>query len=171
MGIRFMRRIIAAAFCAALFAPAAAVAADTYEIMGKDGKKIGDLSLAASPHGTLIDMTVEAGALSPGKHGLHFHETADCSDAGQFKKSGSHAGHGEGKHGLLNPNGPEPGDLPNLVASQDGSAAVQLFTGLIKLDALKDANGSALIIHAQADDHMSQPIGKSGDRVACAAIK
>lgn len=166
-----MTRTFAAALLAATFAPGVALAADAYEILGKDGKKIGELSLTAAPSGTLIELDVAAGSLEPGKHGLHFHETADCSDAGQYKKSGSHAGHGEGKHGLLNPNGPEPGDLPNLIAAADGSAKVELFTGLIKLDELKDQNGSALIIHAKPDDHKSQPIGGAGDRIACAAIK
>lgn len=166
-----MKRILAAAAIAAIFAPAAASAADTYEILGKDGKKIGDVTLTPAPSGVLIDIEVAPGSLTAGKHGLHFHETADCSDTGQYKKSGSHAGHAEGKHGLLNPNGPEPGDLPNLIALSDGSAQAGLFTNLIKLDELKAENGSALIIHADKDDHISQPIGKAGDRVACAAIK
>lgn len=166
-----MNRIFAAALCAAVLSPAAALAADTYEILGKDGKKIGDVTLAKAPPGVLIDIEVQPGGLTAGKHGLHFHETADCSDVGQYKKSGAHAGHAEGKHGLLNPNGPEPGDLPNLIALPDGSAQAELFTNLIKLDGLKDQNGSALIIHADKDDHVSQPIGKAGDRVACAAIK
>ncbi|PZQ17784.1 MAG: superoxide dismutase [Ancylobacter novellus] len=166
-----MTRTIAAALLAAALSPAVALAADTYEILGKDGKKIGDLTLMAAPAGALLEIEIAPGALSAGKHGLHFHETADCSDVGQYKKSGSHAGHAEGKHGLLNPNGPEPGDLPNLVVAADGSAKVELFTGLIKLDQLKDENGSALIIHAKPDDHTSQPIGGAGDRIACAAIK
>lgn len=162
----------AAGLCAALVAsPLAAQTADTFEILGKDGKRVGEVTLTASPHGTLIDLEVAPGSLPAGKHGMHFHETADCSDIGEYKKSGSHAGHGEGKHGLLNPNGPEPGDLPNLIVLSDGSAQAALFTSFIKLDGLKDANGSALIIHADKDDHMSQPIGNAGARVACAAIK
>lgn len=166
-----MKRLIAAALCATALAPAAAFAAETYEIVGNDGKKIGEAALTASPHGTLLGVKVEAGGLKPGKHGLHFHEKADCSDMAKFEKSGKHAGHGEGKHGLLNPNGPEPGDLPNLVAEADGSAEAEFFTQLVKLDELKDADGSALLIHADADDQMSQPIGKAGARVACAMVK
>ncbi|MFD1330491.1 superoxide dismutase family protein [Methylopila musalis] len=150
---------------------ASAPAPDTYEILGKEGKRIGEASFTASPHGVLIDITVEAGALPPGKRGLHLHEKGDCSDHGEFKKAGSHEGHGEGKHGLLNPNGPEPGDLPNLIVLSDGSAQAALFTNLVKLDQLKDGDGSALIIHAEKDDHISQPIGNAGARVACAAIK
>lgn len=145
--------------------------AETYEILGKDGKKIGDLSLTAAPKGVLMDVEIAAGSLTAGKHGMHFHATADCSDVGEYKKSGSHAGHAEGKHGLLNPNGPEPGDLPNLIVLADGSAQAALYTGLIKLDDLKDADGSAFIIHAEKDDHISQPIGGAGARIACASVK
>lgn len=169
-----MKRILAAAALAGLFATAASAEAptgDTYEILGKDGKKIGDVTLTKAPKGVLIDIMVSPGSLTAGKHGLHFHENADCSDTGEYKKSGSHAGHAEGKHGLLNPNGPEPGDLPNLIALPDGSAQTGLFTQLITMDELKADNGSALIIHADKDDHISQPIGKAGARVACASIK
>ena len=37
--------------------------------------------------------------------------------------------------------------------------------------ALRDADGSALVIHASPDDHMSQPIGGAGGRIACAVIR
>ncbi|MBB3974495.1 superoxide dismutase family protein [Hansschlegelia beijingensis] len=166
-----MKRSLAAALCVVVLAPAAAFAADSYDILGKDGSKIGQVKLTGAPQGTLIDIELVGGSLTPGRHGLHFHQSGDCSDVGQYKKSGSHVGHAEGKHGLLNPNGPEPGDLPNLVVAQDGSAQVNLFTSLVKIDELKDQDGSALIIHANEDDQISQPIGKAGDRVACASIK
>jgi Cu-Zn family superoxide dismutase len=164
-----MKRLLAALAIAA--APLSAHAADTIDMLGKDGKKIGEVTLTAAPKGVLIDIDIKPGGLPAGKHGLHFHETADCSDIGEYKKSGAHAGHGEGKHGLLNPNGPEPGDLPNLIVLADGSAQAALYTDLIKLDDLKDANGSALLIHADKDDHMSQPIGGAGARIACGVIK
>lgn len=166
-----MKRLIAAALCAAALTPAAALAADTYEIMGKDGKKIGEATLNEGPEGVLMAVAIQPGGLTPGKHGLHFHQTGDCSDVGKFEKSGKHAGHGDGEHGLLNPDGPEPGDLPNIVAFSDGSASAEFFTTLIDLDDLKEDDGSALLIHANADDQKSQPIGGAGGRVACAVIK
>ncbi|MFC7053534.1 superoxide dismutase family protein [Hansschlegelia quercus] len=165
-----MKRMFAAAALAAAL-PLSAHAADTIDMLGKDGKSIGQVTLTAAPKGVLIDIDIKPGGLPAGKHGLHFHETADCSDVGEYKKSGSHAGHGEGKHGLLNPGGPEPGDLPNLIVLADGSAQAALYSNLIKLDELKDANGSALLIHADKDDHMSQPIGGAGARIACGSIK
>jgi len=81
--------------------------------------------------------------------------------------------HDQSKHGLLNPDGPDEGDLPNLYAAQDGSANAEVWseTPLNGEGGLKDGDGSALIIHANEDDHTSQPIGGAGDRVACAVIK
>jgi Cu/Zn superoxide dismutase len=81
---------------------------------------------------------------------------------------------GDAQHGLLNPEGPEEGDLPNIHAAADGSANAELSSESIMLmgpQGLKDSDGSALVIHASEDDHLSQPIGNAGARVACAVIK
>ncbi|MGE3303224.1 MAG: superoxide dismutase family protein [Hyphomonadaceae bacterium] len=153
-------------------------------IHGLDGKPIGKAALSDAPSGVLIRLSLEPGALAPGWHGLHLHEKAVCSDvsAGGYKLSGGHVGHGMGgkAHGLLNPAGPEPGDLPNIYIPEKAAGVVmaEFFTPFASLSAtpvagraaLLDADGSALIIHAKADDHMSQPIGGAGDRIACAAI-
>ena len=78
--------------------------------------------------------------------------------------------------GLLNPEGPDDGDLPNIHAGEDGMVRAELFTGSARLAEngpgqwLWDEDGSAVVIHASPDDHRSQPIGGAGDRVACAVI-
>ncbi|WP_292070620.1 superoxide dismutase family protein, partial [Brevundimonas sp. UBA7534] len=95
-----------------------------------------------------------------------------------FTSSGAHINHAEPKapHGLLNPNGPDDGDLPNIYAGADGKVNAELFTTRARISAegpgqwLWDQDGSAIIIHANADDHSTQPIGGAGDRVACAAL-
>ena len=163
---------------AAATAPAAPVATTT-PIKIADGTTIGTLSLTAAPTGVLLQVDITKG-LTPGWHGMHFHQTGDCSDS-KFMTSGGHMNHAESKrpHGLLNPAGPDFGDMVNLYAAADGSAHGQVFSNYVRLDkgtlqteqVLRDADGSALVIHANPDDHISQPIGGAGGRIACAVIK
>jgi Cu-Zn family superoxide dismutase len=165
-----MFKLLAPTLAAALFASGAAWAAPvTADLKNGAGDKIGAVTLTAAPKGVLLK--VEAKGLTPGWHGLHFHEKADCSKA-DFTSAGAHT-HGMDKavHGLLNPAANETGDLPNLHAGADGVGAAEVFTTLTTLTALQDADGSAVVVHAAADDHLAQPIGGAGARVACAVIK
>ena len=126
-------------------------------------------TVTEAPKGVLLK--VEAKGLAPGWHGLHFHAKADCSKA-DFTSAGPHT-HGAEKavHGLLNPEANETGDLPTLYAGADGAGNAEIFTSLTTLKSLKDADGSALVIHAAPDDHKTQPIGGAGARVACGEIR
>lgn len=140
-------------------------------IMGNVGAEIGKATFTAAPQGVLIRILVPTGGLSPGWHGTHLHTVGDCSDTAKFEHAGGHIQTSNTYHGLLYVHGPENGDLPNISVAGDGSASAELYTGLITLSQLQDGDGSALVIHAQPDDHVSQPIGNAGDRVGCAVIK
>jgi len=150
-------------------------AARTAEIKNASGHILGKMIVTAAPHGVLLRIQVKG--LTPGWHGVHFHEKADCSDA-KFKNAGGHI-HSKAPviHGLLNEDANDSGDLPNIFANADGAATVELYSTLVSLNgggdrpALLDADGSALVIHAHPDDYKSQPIGGAGDRVACAVIR
>ena len=166
----------AALFATAVCAPALAqTSAETAEaaIVGSTGEPIGKLSIRGGPNATVVRIAINPGGLTPGWHGIHFHSVGDCSDPGQFQLSKGHVNHDDSKHGLLNPDGPEEGDLPNIFANADGSANAEVVADLplTGAEGLKNADGSALVIHANEDDHTSQPIGNAGARVACAAIK
>lgn len=134
------------------------------------GKEIGRVHFTAAPKGALIRIVVKPGGLAPGWHGTHLHMVGDCSDTAKFAHAGGHIKTNETNHGLLYPHGPESGDLPNLSVMGDGSAAAEMFTNLVTLSELQDQDGSALMIHAGPDDHVTQPTGNSGDRVACAVV-
>lgn len=149
------------------FVPATASAS----IVGTKGTQIGQVDLTGGPNGLIVRVELDAGSLTPGWHGLHVHQVGDCSDTGVYKLSGGHVGKIEGGHGLLNPAGPEGGDTPNIYAHTDGAAAMEFVTNRTSLAELQDEDGSALIIHAGPDDHITQPIGGAGARVACAVIK
>lgn len=143
----------------------------TASLIGAEGTEIGTANFIDGPNGEMIRVEITPGGLTPGWHGLHLHAVGTCEDVGTFTASGGHQGKMEGGHGLFNPKGPEAGDLPNIWAAADGSAGYEAFTRLTGLDALMDEDGAALIIHAGEDDHLSQPIGGAGARVACGVIQ
>jgi Cu-Zn family superoxide dismutase len=142
-------------------------------LLDAKGQKIGTLVIKGGVHASLARVLVQAGGLPPGWHGMHFHAVGDCSDPGKYELSKAHVNHNAAKHGLLNPDGPDEGDLPNLFVNQDGSANAEASTRTLLdgKEGLRDGDGSALIIHANADDQITQPIGGAGARIACAVIK
>lgn len=143
------------------------------DIVNNEGKKIGNVTLTQGTEGVVVN--VKADNLPAGYHGMHFHSVADCSDTAGFKKSKGHVNPFKKPHGFVNPKGPHEGNLPNLIVASDGTVEVEMYTQMISLTSgdanLLDEDGSALIIHINKDDHNSQPIGGSGSRIACAAIK
>ena len=155
-------------------APAATSSGYNVHLFNNEGAAAGTVTLKQGPNGLL--MVVEATGLTPGWHGIHLHETGQCEAA--FTSAGAHINHPEAKapHGLMNADGPDNGDLPNIYAHADGTAKAEIFTTRARLSGdgsaqdLLDNDGSAIIIHANADDHSSQPIGGAGARVACGAI-
>lgn len=153
--------------------PLAASAADmaTAEIIGTDKAVIGKATLEQTPNGVLLLVEVEA--LPPGAHGIHLHGVSACEP--DFKAAKGHVNPGEKPHGLRNPEGPDNGDLPNLFVGADGRAKAEFFTTRVSVSgdapALLDDDGSAIIIHENPDDHLIQPIGGAGGRIACGMIK
>ncbi len=143
----------------------------TASITGKAGDEIGQVRLIEGPNGVILRAEFAATALPSGWHGLHLHQVGDCTDLGVFKRSGGHVGKIEGGHGLLNPKGPESGDMPNLYIGPDGGGAMEALLLIESVNTLLDADGSALIVHEKADDHITQPIGGAGARIACAVIQ
>lgn len=148
----------------------------TADIKDAKGATLGTLTLTGAPRGVLL--TVEVKGLPPGVHGMHFHEKGSCAEP-KFESAGGHV-HGMAgtRHGLMNADATDDGDLPNLHVAADGTATVELYSTLVRLDAaddaapaLLDADGSSLIIHANPDDYTTQPIGGAGARIACAVIK
>lgn len=172
-----VRNLLACGAVMTLSAAAVAQAPETLTlpVTANGGANIGTVTLRGGVKGVVVRIEVNRGALTPGWHGLHFHAVGDCSDTDKFMNAKAHVNHGGAQHGLLNPKEPEEGDLPNLWVSGDGSAKAEIYSQMVTLSkgphALRDSDGSALIIHAGEDDHVSQPIGNSGARVACVLIK
>lgn len=142
-------------------------------LIDASGASVGTATLSETPAGLLIRAVVEG--IEPGPHGVHIHETGRCEASGGFESAGGHYNPRGADHGYEAKGGPHAGDLPNQTADADGRMVVEVFTPALSLtggDApLVDDDGSALVIHATADDYRSQPAGKAGDRVACGVIE
>lgn len=123
--------------------------------------------------GTGLFLSIEAIGLTPGEHGIHFHAVGKCEAPG-FTTAGGHLNPLGRQHGKDNPAGSHMGDLPNLTAGTDGKAAAEIPLGLASqgfAQALLDADGAAIVIHAAADDYRTDPSGNSGGRIACGVFQ
>jgi Cu-Zn family superoxide dismutase len=144
------------------------------DIVNAQGTKIGIAKITTT--GTGVKIAVKVSQLTPGEHGIHIHTVGKC-EGPAFTSAGGHFNPTSAHHGIHNTQDPHPhlGDLMNLVVDEKGNAKATLMANGITLG--EDANslfhdgGTSLIIHAKADDLMSDPSGNSGDRIACGVIE
>jgi len=134
------------------------------------GLLLGEVLLEQTPHGVLL--RGELTGLPVGPHGLHFHERGRCEP--DFDAAGGHYNPGGRAHGLRDPAGPHAGDLPNLHMPPGGRVHFEMLNPRISLRdgqaPLLDDDGTALLIHADEDDHRTDPSGDSGPPIACGVV-
>jgi Cu-Zn family superoxide dismutase len=171
-----MRRTIFAAAIAALMAPQAYAqeTSATAKMTGADGSDNGTVTFNQTKSG-MLHIIIEMTSLAPGSHGLHIHEKGDCDAAGGFESAGGHYAGGK-EHGVNSGNGPHAGDLPNVHVGGNGVLKAEFFTDRLSLgegraNPLMDADGSAVVLHAEPDDYASDPAGHAGNRIACGVIE
>jgi len=134
------------------------------------GKEVGTAIFTATPSGALLDLKLDG--IPPGVHALHIHAVGKCEPP-DFKSAGPHFNPDQTKHGIMSPEGPHAGDLPNIHVPADGKLEVEFLDPVVTLSqeaALLDADGSSIVIHAGPDDYKTDPAGNSGDRIACGVI-
>ena len=141
----------------------------TATLRDASGRRVGTLTLADSYAGILIHGTVSD--LGLGGHAIHIHSVGKCE--APFTSAGGHFNPQGRQHGYLNPSGPHLGDLPNLTTPAAGSLTFEYLLPGVTLkgtNALLDADGAAVVIHASGDDYRTDPAGNSGARAACGVI-
>lgn len=141
------------------------------ELKNAKGEVVGSATLTDTPHGVLIQAKVMN--IPPGVHAFHVHTTGKC-DPPDFTSAGGHLNPAKAPHGYHADKGPHPGDLPNIHVGKDGTLQFESIARGVMLssgaNALMDADGAALMIHAGADDYKSDPAGDAGARIACGVI-
>ena len=144
----------------------------------KSAKSVLHATKGNNVSGTVTFTAVEGGVhivadlegLTPGDHGFHIHEFGDCS-AADGSSAGGHYNPTKKKHG--GPDSPERhvGDFGNITADAEGKAHYDRVDHVIELNGVYSIVGHSVVIHAKADDLVSQPTGDSGARVACGEIE
>lgn len=119
-----------------------------------------------------VRVNADVTGLAEGPHGIHVHETGDCS-APDASSAGGHFAPEGSPHGAPDDPASErhTGDLGNLEANPEGNATYERLDSILSLEGPNSIVGKAVIVHGGADDLTSQPSGDAGPRVACGVIR
>jgi superoxide dismutase, Cu-Zn family len=146
-----------------------------------EGQTVGYVEFRQRRHWSRERTTVvraEAWGLPPGFHGFHVHAVGSCVPP-DFMSAGGHLNPGAATHPA------HAGDLPSLLVNQNGTGRLVAETDRFTLEQLRDADGSAVIVHANPDNYANIPTsrydpdpdattlatGDAGDRLACGRIR
>lgn len=142
--------------------------AATSELRNSSGQQVGIAQLRN--RGTEWALAIGISGQTPGEHGIHLHDAGRC-EGPDFTSAKGHLNPSAKAHGSANPAGMHAGDLPNLQVGSDGTAQVTLpVPGPVDAATIFDADGTAIVVHAAADDYRSDPAGNSGKRIACGVL-
>jgi Cu-Zn family superoxide dismutase len=143
-------------------------------LINASGQQVGTVRAWQTAGG--VTFRIDATGLPHGVHGLHVHAVGRC-DPPDFASAGPHWNPAGRKHGSANPAGPHAGDLRNVIAAANGTMGETVtlsgasLLGAAAAGTLIDADGAALVLHAAADDLVTDPSGNSGARIACAVLR
>ncbi|MDQ3587877.1 MAG: superoxide dismutase family protein [Actinomycetota bacterium] len=145
-----------------------------------DGSRAAKVRIVERRNGKVV-VVVRARGLQPGFHGFHVHEKGVCEPPA-FTSAGGHLERDGQDHGA------HAGDMPPLLATDDGKARAEFVTDSFHIRQLLAGDGSAIMIHAGRDNLANVPTryksgttagpdeetlktGDSGSRVACGVVQ
>ncbi len=119
-----------------------------------------------------VTVRLELRKLPPGVHAVHLHEVGDCT-APDASSAGSHWNPTQVEHGKWGTPPFHLGDIGNIAAASDGSAAFAMTTDQWRIGdgSTRDIVGRSLVVHEKADDFKTQPTGAAGGRIGCGVVR
>lgn len=140
-----------------------------------EGDRVGKAWLRERRRDGAVVVFARVRDLPPGFHGFHVHGTGRC-DAPAFTSAGGHYNPSGADHG------DHAGDLPSLLVGADGRGMLAAATDRFSLGDLRDADGSAVMVHSGRDnlaniparyggpDQETRTTGDAGSRLACGVV-
>ncbi len=119
-------------------------------LMDAAGQRVGRVWLQERHGSGGVDVSARVWHLSPGFHGFHIHATGRCDPPG-FTSAGGHLNPTGASHGA------HAGDLPSLLVNADGTGKLATATDRFTIADLRDADGSAVMVHSGPDNFANIP--------------
>jgi len=150
----------------------------TVTLKSATGAAVGKVTMRQAGAKTAVDVRATVSRQQPGFQGFHIHAVGDCT-APDFKSAMGHLKQADQSHGA------HAGDMSALLVKGNGTATLRVTTDRFTLADLRDADGSAVMVHAGPDNSANIPpryapdgpdqetldTGDSGARVACGEIR
>jgi superoxide dismutase, Cu-Zn family len=130
---------------------------------------IGAVSFTELPDGR-VHVDARVSGLKPNAdHGFHVHEVADCS--GDGSRTGGHFNPDGNPHNHPGELARHAGAMFNLKTDASGVGMLSRDVDTVTLTPGKyGIVGRPLVVHRDADDYESQPLGNAGPRIGCGVI-
>jgi Cu-Zn family superoxide dismutase len=148
----------------------------TAKLVDGDENRVGSVWFKQHGRDGAVTVFARVHGLPPGFHGFHIHTTGVCEPP-SFTSAGGHLNPTGASHG------DHAGDLPTLLVNEDGTGMLAATTDRFTLRDLRDADGTAVMVHELADNYANIPdrygepdqetlmTGDAGSRLACGELR